>query len=111
MITQNCINEITQAAIIQDVIGEYISLTPKGKSLLGTCPQCNGPQKFSVDKAKEIWKCWVGCASGKGSISFLMWIKTNNNYPEALTILAKKYNITIEEEGKPSEMPTLPKGP
>jgi DNA primase len=110
MITQNCINDINKAAVIEDVIGEYIPLKRSGKSLVGTCPSCNSKDKFSVDKQKEIWKCWTGCASGKGPTSFLMWMK-KDTYPEALKRLADKYNVVIEYEDNNNQVLPQQKAP
>lgn len=94
-IEQHCITEITNACRIEDVIGEITPLKGRGAKLEGICPGC-GAKKLNVSKAKDIWKCYSCDVGGKGSISFVMKYKTNDDYINAIKYLASKYNIHLE---------------
>ncbi len=96
MIPQNIVEQIKESAIIEDVVGEYVTLVKKGVNLTGLCPfHDEKTPSFSVSPAKNIYKCF-GCGEAGDSVSFLMK-HLNHSYPEALKALAKKYSITIEE--------------
>lgn len=93
--------EIKQQAQLLDVIQDYVQLRKKGSNHEGDCPCCSSKNKFSVSEKKSIWKCWVCEESGTDAISFLMKAQ-GKTYPEALNILADKYNIKLEEEQLPA---------
>ena len=99
-VPESIANKIKEACVLEDVINDYIILANKGRDLVGDCPCCGAKKKFSVSRKKNIWKCWVCEEAGKDAVSFLM--KTQGkSYPEALHVLADRYNILIEEENKP----------
>lgn len=82
---------------IVDVVSDYVELKKKGTSYKGLCPfhQDKTPS-FSVSRTKNICHCF-SCGEGGGPISFIQKIE-HVSFPEACKILAKKYNIKIEEE-------------
>ncbi len=88
---------IVEAARIDEVVGEFVSLKKRGANYLGLCPfhQEKTPS-FIVSPAKGIFKCF-GCGKGGDSVSFLMEHE-HFDYVEALRYLARKYNIEIEEQ-------------
>lgn len=96
MITEHCINDIKSIAKIEDVIGELVPLKRSGSGLVGTCPFCDKKDKFSVNKAKDLWGCFSCDTKGAGSISFIMKVKTNGDFINAVKYLADKYNVTLE---------------
>lgn len=94
MISRDVIDQIKLVAKIEDVIGEYIELKPRGKNLFGKCPfHKEVSPSFSVSPQKGIYKCF-GCGKAGKIIEFVMTYK-NINYYEALKLLADKYNIPI----------------
>lgn len=103
MITPDTISRITDAARIEEVIGEFVSLKKRGTNHIGLCPFHNEKTpSFSVSPSKGIYKCF-GCGAAGDSITFLKQHE-HYTYPEALTWLAKKYNIEIEEtESSPEQ--------
>lgn len=102
MIPPETIDEIRSAAKIEDVIEEYVNLKKRGANLLGLCPFHNEKTpSFTVSPAKNLFKCF-GCGKGGDAINFLMEHE-HFTYPEALSHLAKKYNIKIEEVEKDDE--------
>ena len=103
-IPRETVDQILQAARIEEVVGEFVSLKKRGTNLWGVCPFHNEKTpSFSVNPARNIFKCF-GCGKGGDSAKFLMEHE-HLTYPEALKYLAKKYNIQIEEkELTPEEM-------
>ncbi len=97
MIPTEVILAIRDAAQIEQVVGEYIQLKNRGANKLGLCPFHNEKTpSFSVSPSKGIFKCF-GCGKAGDSINFVMEHE-KLSYPEALRLLAKKYNIDIPEE-------------
>lgn len=97
MIPKNTIDEIYDAARIEEVVGDYVNLKKRGANYLGLCPFHNEKTpSFIVSPGKGIYKCF-GCSAGGNSVSFIMDLE-HVSYPEALKQLAKKYSIQIEEE-------------
>ena len=104
MIDQATIDRITDAAQIQEVVSDYVTLKKRGMNLLGMCPFHNEKTpSFMVSPAKGIFKCF-GCGKGGNSVHFIMGHEQISYY-EALKFLAKKYNIEVQErELSPAEM-------
>lgn len=107
MVPQQKIDEIIQAAQIQEVVGEVVRLKKRGVNLLGLCPFHNEKTpSFTVSPAKGIYKCF-GCGKAGNSVNFIME-HDGLGYIEALKSLAEKYNIewpkqenvNIDEERK-----------
>ena len=102
LISKTTINNIYEAARVEEVISDFISLKKAGSNFKGLSPfsQEKTPS-FMVSPAKQIWKDF---SSGKGGnvVAFLMEHE-GFSYPEALKYLAKKYNIEIEEFRKTPE--------
>ena len=102
MISKTTINNIYEAARVEEVIGDFINLKKAGSNFKGLSPfsQEKTPS-FMVSPAKQIWKDF---SSGKGGnvVAFLMEHE-GFSYPESLKYLAKKYNIEIEEFTKTPE--------
>jgi len=97
LIPKQTIDEIFEAAIIEDVVGEFVPLKKRGANFLGNCPFHNEKTpSFTVSPAKGIYKCF-GCGKAGNSVNFIMEHE-HYSYPEALRSLARKYNIEIEEQ-------------
>ncbi len=102
MISRNTIDKIYQAAIIEDVVGEFVHLKRSGSAYKGLSPFANEKTpSFFVVPAKGIYKDF---SSGKGGnvVDFLMQHE-KLSYPEALRWLAGKYQIEIEEDQQSEE--------
>lgn len=97
MIPREKVDEIMQAAHIEEVVGDFVALRKRGANMWGTCPFHNEKTpSFSVNPARNIFKCF-GCGKAGNSVTFLMEHE-HFSYQEALRYLAKKYRITIEEQ-------------
>jgi DNA primase len=102
LIPKQTIDEIFDAAIIEEVVGEFVPLKKRGANLLGNCPFHNEKSpSFTVSPAKGIYKCF-GCGKAGNSVNFIMEHE-HYSYPEALRYLAGKFNIEIEEEEQTDE--------
>lgn len=96
MLDQATIDKITDAAQIQDVISDYITLKKRGVNLLGLCPfHGEKTPSFTVSPAKGIFKCF-GCGKGGNAVHFIMEHEQISYY-EALKFLARKYHIEFQE--------------
>ena len=97
MIDQATIDRINDAARIEDVVGDYVTLKRRGVNLIGLCPFHNEKTpSFNVSPAKGIFKCF-GCGKGGNAVHFIMEIEQLNYY-EALKFLARKYHIEVHEK-------------
>jgi DNA primase len=102
LIPKQTIDEIFDAAIIEEVVGEFVPLKKRGANLLGNCPFHNEKSpSFTVSPAKGIYKCF-GCGKAGNSVNFVMEHE-HYSYPEALRYLAGKFGIEIEEEAQTDE--------
>ena len=102
MIPQETVDQIMNAAVIEEVVGDYVELKKSGSSLRGLSPFTNEKTpSFYVLPAKGIFKCF---SSGKGGsvVTFLMELE-KANYPEALKMLARRYNIEVQEKERTPE--------
>lgn len=102
MIDQETIQRIMDAARIEEVVGDFVSLKKRGANHIGCCPFHNEKTpSFYVSPSKGIFKCF-GCGEAGDVVSFLKKHE-HFTYPEALRWLAHKYNIEIQEEEQTEE--------
>ena len=103
MIPRNTVDKIIEAARVEEVVGEFITLKKRGTNLLGLCPfHGEKTPSFTVSSVKGIYKCF-GCGKAGNSVNFIM-DHLKLSYPEALKWLANKYSIeVIEKEITPEE--------
>ncbi len=102
MIKKSTIDRVFEAARVEEVIGDYVSLKRSGSNFKGLSPFTDErTPSFMVSPAKQIWKDF---SSGKGGsvVTFLMEHE-HFSYPEAIKHLAKKYGIEIEETEQTEE--------
>ena len=103
MITPKSIEEVKNAARVEEVLGEFIELRRAGVNMKGPCPfHDEKTPSFVVSPAKGIYKCF-GCGMAGDSVRFLM-DHEQLNYPEAIRWIADKYNIELEETEVSSEV-------
>ena len=102
MISRTTIDQVYDAARVEEVIGDFVVLKKSGTNYKGLSPfsQEKTPS-FMVSPVKQIWKDF---SSGKGGnvVAFLMEHE-HFTYPEAIRFLSKKYNIEIEETQQSDE--------
>jgi len=96
MIPKAIIEKILDAAHIEEVVGEFLSLQKRGIIYRALCPfhQEKTPS-FTVTPNRSMFYCF-GCHKGGNAITFLMEHE-NMTYPEAVKWLGRKYGIEVEE--------------
>lgn len=96
MIDPLTVSRIMDAARIEEVVSDYVTLRRRGVNLIGLCPfHDEKTGSFTVSPAKGIFKCF-GCGKGGNAVHFIMEYEQVSYY-EALKLLAKKYNIEVQE--------------
>lgn len=90
------IDQIRQAANIVEIASEYTTLKRSGRRHVGLCPfHSEKTPSFTVDEDKQLFHCF-GCGTG-GDIFTLVMEKENLSFPEALRLLARRYDIALPE--------------
>lgn len=96
MIARATIQRVQDTADILDVVGHFIKLKRRGANYLGLCPfHGEKTPSFTVSPSKGIYKCF-GCGKAGNAVTFIQEHE-KMTFPEAITWLAKRYNIEIEE--------------
>lgn len=96
MIPKEVIEQITDAARIEEIVGDYLTLRRRGGNLIANCPFHNEKTpSFYVSPAKGIYKCF-GCGKSGGALNFIM-DHEHLSYVDALKHIARRYGITIPE--------------
>jgi DNA primase len=103
LIPRPTVDKIIDAAHVEEVVGEFVTLKKRGANLLGLCPfHGEKTPSFTVSPVKGIYKCF-GCGKAGNSVNFVM-DHLKLSYPEALKWLARKYGIeVVEKELTPEE--------
>ena len=102
MITDHTIQQIRDAARIEDVVREVIpDLKKAGANFRACCPfHAEKTPSFHVNPSRNIFKCF-GCGEGGDPLTFVMRAR-GLSYPQALEHLAARYGITLEHTTGPS---------
>lgn len=91
------LEELDHRNPIEDVVGQYVSLTRKGNNMFGLCPfHGEKTASFSVAPDKGIYYCF-GCHKGGGAVNFVMEIESLT-YPDAVRFLAKRAGLEVPED-------------
>lgn len=95
-IDQNIIDRIMDAARIEEVVADFVTLTKKGPRYLGLCPFHDDRSlgSFVVYPAKNCYRCF-SCDAKGGVIDFLM-NHAHMTYPDAVRYLGQKYSIQTD---------------
>jgi DNA primase len=102
LISKTSIDQVYDAARVEEVIGDFVQLKKSGANYKGLSPFTDErTPSFMVSPVKQIWKDF---SSGKGGnvVAFLMEHE-HFTYPEAIRYLAKKYQIELEETQRTDE--------
>ncbi len=94
MNNQNTINEIRSKVDIVDLIGEYVSLSKRGKYYWGICPfHSDKNPSMSVDPERQTYNCW-SCHNSGNVFNFIEQIE-NITFREALEKLGNRVGIQL----------------
>lgn len=80
-----------------EIIGDYITLSKKGKEYVGVCPAC-GNKHFSVVPSKDnLYKCF-NCGFGGKDIFTLLEAVNHSSFIENVRSIANRYGIDLGED-------------
>jgi len=106
---QTTVNQVQQANDIVDLIAEHVSLSRKGREMVGLCPfhDDHRPSLY-VNPVKQIFKCFA-CGAG-GSVLTFVQMRENLTFPQAVERLAERVGIKLKpaplragSKGKPAK--------
>ncbi len=98
-IPDRIIDDIAQRLDIAEVVGDYVTLKPKGGRYWGLCPfHREKTPSFTVTPDKGVYYCF-GCHQGGSIYSFVMEME-KLTFVEAVRFLAKKAGVEISWEEK-----------
>lgn len=87
---------------IVETVGKYVHLTKQGRNYKGLCPfHSEKTSSFTVSPEKQIFRCF-GCGAGGHVIRFVMDIE-GYSFPEAVRIMAKEAQISVQWEETSAE--------
>lgn len=91
---------VRDASDIVRLVGEHVSLKPKGREFVGLCPfhDDHKPSMYVVP-AKQIFHCFV-CGAGGDVFSFVQRFH-KMEFREALEYLAERANIELAHPARP----------
>ncbi len=91
------VQQVRDATDIIRLIGEQVTIKPKGKEYLGVCPFHNDKSpSMHVSPQKQIYKCFA-CGAGGDVFGFVMNYH-KMTFVESLKYLAERANIKLESK-------------
>ncbi|MCD8303663.1 MAG: DNA primase [Prevotellaceae bacterium] len=97
MIDRSTIERVFEAARIEEVVGDFVTLRRSGVNLRGLCPfHDDRTPSFFVSPARNYCKCFA-CGEGGNPVGFIMKHE-QLSYGEAIKYLARKYGIPVKEK-------------
>ncbi|HMP01469.1 MAG TPA: DNA primase [Gemmatales bacterium] len=86
---------VKEANDIVDVVGEYLTLTKKGRTYKGLCPFHDDHRpSMDVDPTRQYFRCW-SCGKHGDVFAFVME-KERCDFRAALELLAQRAHIDLE---------------
>lgn len=103
-ISDDVVRAVTDAAKIEDVVGDFVTLRKSGVNMTGLCPfhddENDGnfivrPSTLSIGATgRNTYKCFV-CGAKGGPVNFLMEAE-KMSFPDAIRYIGKKYSIDVD---------------
>lgn len=103
-ISEDIVRAVTDAAKIEDIVGDFVTLKKAGVNLTGICPFHDDhnagnfivrPSTLSQGRpGRNSYRCFVCDAKG-GPVQFLMNAE-KMSFPDAIRYLGKKYSIEVD---------------
>ena len=86
--------ELKQRADLVDIVAGYVPVTRRGSNYFACCPlHADTDPSFCINSIKNTYHCY-GCGKSGDVINFVQEIE-KVDYPTAVEMLAKKYNMTV----------------
>ena len=97
MLSDQFLQELKYRSDIEQVVGSYVNLRRRGRTLSGLCPfHSEKSPSFTVYPDTQSFYCF-GCGAGGDVISFIRRIE-NLDYMEAVRLLAQRAGMQVPEE-------------
>jgi DNA primase len=97
MIKTETVEQVRLGTDIVELVGGYLPLKKVGRNYRGLCPfHTERSPSFYVNPERQSYHCF-GCGAGGSAFNFVM-AQERLEFPEAVRFLARRLNITIEEE-------------
>ncbi|MFP4564502.1 MAG: DNA primase [Spirochaetia bacterium] len=94
-IPESVLDTIQERVSIEDVVGDYVTLSYKNNRYWGLCPFHNEKTpSFSVTHDKGLFYCF-GCGKGGTMFTFLQEIE-NCTFPESVEMLASRAGVRLD---------------
>jgi len=102
--SEHFIQQVAQATDIVELVGQYVTLTRRGREFVGLCPfhDDHKPSMY-VAPAKQIFKCF-SCGAGGGVYQFLI-LYDKISFPEAVRALAERARIPLPADAAEPDVP------
>ena len=103
-IPDEIVKRVQDAAKIEDVVGDFVTLRKAGVNLTGLCPfhddKHDGnfivrPSKVPEKRGGNTYRCFV-CDKKGGPVTFLMEHE-RLSFPDAIRWIGKKYNVPVDD--------------
>lgn len=108
MISESTVETVKASMNIVEVVGGFLKLKKHGKDFICNCPFHNEKSpSFTVSSSRGIYKCF-GCGKSGDTIAFLMEHQ-KMSYVEAITWIAEKNGILIEQYEKKEFVKPIPR--
>ena len=96
MLTDDTLRKVRETARIDEVASGYLTLHRSGKDFVALCPfHDERHPSFRVSPARNIGKCF-SCGEAADPIRLVCHME-GCGFEEAVRLLARKYNIEVEE--------------
>ena len=97
MLSDQFLQELKYRSDIEQVVGSYVNLRRRGRTLSGLCPfHSEKSPSFTVYPENQSFYCF-GCGAGGDAITFIRRIE-NLDYMEAVRLLAQRAGMQVPEE-------------
>lgn len=97
MLSDQFLQELKYRSDIEQVVGSYVNLRRRGRTLSGLCPfHSEKSPSFTVYPENQSFYCF-GCGAAGDVISFIRRIE-NLDYMEAVRLLAQRAGMQVPEE-------------
>jgi DNA primase len=97
LFTKDSIDRVREAIDMVELVGAKTDLRRAGSRWQGLCPfHDERTPSFSVNPEEKLYYCF-GCQKGGDAIGFVQEVE-GLDFPEAVEILAERYNVRVERE-------------
>lgn len=97
MIEKRSIDELLEVAKLEEVAGQFLTLSQRGANRKAdACPFCGAKKKFSVNVPKQLYKCFECDKGGAGALKFLREAR-GMEYLPAVQWLADFYKFILRD--------------